>query len=167
MLAPVLEPKTFLSSNSFKKSQVSISITPQLREQYRFNGLSLSLSLSYRLSISLSIKKYFSNICCIFAAIKFFFTTRGRFHQRFYVQFLRAAFTCPGLNFINILRTAFKFVNPQSIKILLSHQYLFTLWGSASIKAVRRTLMILSPDVDSWKEKTWADLFLVRFDAID
>jgi len=52
----------------------------------------------------------------------------------------------PGLNFINILRTAFTLVDPKSItKIQLSHKYLFTLLGSASVKAVRRTLMKLSP----------------------
>jgi len=32
-------------------------------------------------------------------------------------------------------------------KILISHQNLFTLLGSAGVKAVRRTLMKLSPDV--------------------
>ena len=51
----------------------------------------------------------------------------------------------PGLNFINILRTAFTLVDPQSIKIQLSHQCLFMLLGFTSVKAVRRTLMKLSP----------------------
>jgi len=43
-------------------------------------------------------------------------------------------------------------------KIQLSHQYLFTLLGSASVKAARRTLMKLSPDPDPKRVKrltTW------------
>jgi len=52
----------------------------------------------------------------------------------------------PGVNFIIVLCTDFTLVDPESLKILLSHQYLFTLSGSAGIKAVRRTLMKLSRD---------------------
>ncbi len=51
-----------------------------------------------------------------------------------------------GDNFTNNLRTTFTLVDPESVKkIQLSHKYLFTLFGSANIKAVRRTLMKLSP----------------------
>jgi len=50
-----------------------------------------------------------------------------------------------GVNFINILRTAFALVDPKSVKIQLSHQCLFKLLGSTSVKAVHRTLMKLSP----------------------
>jgi hypothetical protein len=53
----------------------------------------------------------------------------------------------PGVNFINVLRTAFVLVDPESIKIQLSHQCLFTLSGPTSVKAVHRTLMKLTPDV--------------------
>ncbi len=52
----------------------------------------------------------------------------------------------PGLNFIYILRTAFTQVDPESVRIQSSCQYLFTLSGSTSAKAVRRMLMILTPD---------------------
>jgi len=49
-----------------------------------------------------------------------------------------------GVNFTKVLCTAFTLADPESIKkILLSHQYLFTLSGSACIKAVHRTLMKL------------------------
>jgi len=51
----------------------------------------------------------------------------------------------PGVNFTNLLRAAFALVDPESVKIQLSHQCLFMLLESASIKVVRRTLMKLSP----------------------
>ncbi len=51
----------------------------------------------------------------------------------------------PGLDFINILRTAFTPVVPQSVRTQSSRQYLFTLLGPTSVKAVRRTLMKLTP----------------------
>jgi hypothetical protein len=47
-----------------------------------------------------------------------------------------------GVNFINVLRTDFALVDPESVK---SHQCLFTLSGSTSVKAVHRMLMKLSP----------------------
>ncbi len=40
----------------------------------------------------------------------------------------------PGVNFINILRTAFMLIDPKSVKIQLNHKYIFTLPGSASVK---------------------------------
>ena len=53
--------------------------------------------------------------------------------------------TCsPGLNFINVLRTAFTHVDPESVRIQSNPQYLFTLLGSTCAKAVRRTLMKLT-----------------------
>ncbi len=60
----------------------------------------------------------------------------AQFHQR------------SGLNFINVLRTAFTLVDPKSVKKQLSHKYLFTLSGSTSVKAVHRTLMKLTPGHD-------------------
>jgi hypothetical protein len=39
----------------------------------------------------------------------------------------------------------FMLVDPKSVKIQLIHQYLFTLSGSVSVKAVHRMLMKLSP----------------------
>jgi len=50
-----------------------------------------------------------------------------------------------GLDFINVLRTAFTLIAPQSKRTQSSCQYFFTLLGSTSIKAVRRMLMKLSP----------------------
>jgi len=44
------------------------------------------------------------------------------------------------------LRTAFTPVAPQSVRTQSSRQYLFTLLGYMQLKAVHRTLMILSPD---------------------
>ncbi len=55
----------------------------------------------------------------------------------------------PGLDFINIIRTAFTPVVPQSVRTQSSCQYLFTLLGPTSVKAVRRTLMKLTPGYDS------------------
>ncbi len=54
-----------------------------------------------------------------------------------------------GVNFINVQCTAFMLVDPESAKIQLSHQYIFTLSESTSVIAVRRTLMKLTP---GWKE---------------
>jgi len=51
----------------------------------------------------------------------------------------------PGVNYINVQSTAFTPVDPESAKIQLSHQYLFTLSGSTSVKAVHRMLMKLTP----------------------
>ncbi len=54
-----------------------------------------------------------------------------------------------GLNFINVLRTAFTPVAPQSVRTQSSCLYLFTLLGTMSVKVVRfRTLMKLAPDLE-------------------
>jgi hypothetical protein len=53
----------------------------------------------------------------------------------------------PGVNFINILRTAFMLIDPKSIKKIDNLTDFFTLLGSARLKAVRRTLIKLSPGV--------------------
>jgi len=52
----------------------------------------------------------------------------------------------PGANFTNVLCVAFTLVDPESIKKIDKLTVFFTLLGSASVKAVRRTLMKLSPD---------------------
>jgi len=52
------------------------------------------------------------------------------------------------VNFINVLGTAFTPVAPQSLSTQSSYQYLFTLLGSTSVKAVRRMLMKMSPCVN-------------------
>jgi len=54
----------------------------------------------------------------------------------------------PELDFINVLRTAFTPVVPQSVRTQSSCQYLFTLLGPTSVKAVRRTLMKLTPGLN-------------------
>jgi hypothetical protein len=51
----------------------------------------------------------------------------------------------PGVDFINVQRTAFTLVDPKSAKIQLSRQYLFMLSRPTSVKSVRRTLMKLTP----------------------
>jgi len=53
----------------------------------------------------------------------------------------------PGLDFINVLRTAFTPVVPQSVRTQSNRQYLFTLLGPTSVKAVRRTLVKLTPGI--------------------
>jgi hypothetical protein len=54
----------------------------------------------------------------------------------------------PGVNFINILCSALTLVDLKSVKSTAkSYKYLFTLSGSASVKAVPRMLMKLSPGV--------------------
>jgi len=51
-----------------------------------------------------------------------------------------------GVNFNYVLRTAFTLVDPESVKIQLGHQHLFTFLGSGRAKVIRRTLVKLSPD---------------------
>jgi len=51
----------------------------------------------------------------------------------------------PGVNFINVLLAAFTRADPESVKFQLSHQYHFMLLGSARVKALRKTLMKLTP----------------------
>jgi hypothetical protein len=50
-----------------------------------------------------------------------------------------------GVNFTNVLRKAFMHVDPKSIKKIDNLTVFFTLLGSSSEKAERRTLMKLSP----------------------
>jgi len=52
----------------------------------------------------------------------------------------------PGVNFTNIFTLSFYVRSSQKRKSHSSRQCLFTLLGSASLKAVRRTLVKLSPD---------------------
>jgi len=51
----------------------------------------------------------------------------------------------PSVNFINVLCTAFALVDPKSVRTQSSHQYLLTLFGSMSVKAVYRMLMKSTP----------------------
>ncbi len=52
------------------------------------------------------------------------------------------------LNFINVLRTAFTLADPKSVKKTVKLSIFFTLLGSASVKAVLRTLMKLTQDLN-------------------
>jgi len=58
---------------------------------------------------------------------------------------MNVLFICSGVNFINILPPAFTSADPESVKIQLSHQYIFRLLWSTRVKAARRTLMKLTP----------------------
>ncbi len=57
---------------------------------------------------------------------------------------------CPGVNFINVLRTAFTLVGPKSVKRYWQLDWVLTLWGTTGVKAVRRTLMKSSPGILFW-----------------
>ncbi len=72
--------------------------------------------------------------------------TKAYFHIPFthafpstYVGWLK-----PGLNFINILPTAFTLAYPKSVKKIVKLSTFFTLSGSTSIKAARKMLMKLT-----------------------
>jgi len=56
--------------------------------------------------------------------------------------------TTPGVNFINVLRTAFTLVGPKSVKRYWRLDWVLMLWGTTGVKAVRRTLMKSSPGVN-------------------
>ncbi len=61
-----------------------------------------------------------------------------------------------GLNFINVLHTAFALVDPKSVKDTDDLTIIFTLLGSTGAKAVHRILMKLTPDCSNqflYKEK--------------
>jgi len=62
------------------------------------------------------------------------------------IRYCEAPFLQSGLNFINILCTAFTLIGPKSAGIQSSSQYLFMLLGSKGAKAVHRMLMKLTPD---------------------
>jgi len=53
--------------------------------------------------------------------------------------------TTSWINFTNVLRAAFLGADPKSAKRLTSHQCLFVLLGSSSIKAARKTLVKSTP----------------------
>jgi hypothetical protein len=57
-------------------------------------------------------------------------------------------------------------VGPKSVKIQLSHKYLFTLSGSASVKAVHKTLMKLSPYCNFIKVEQEASVYARRFNDL-
>jgi len=74
------------------------------------------------------------------------------------------------VNFTNVLQAAFTLVDPKSVKNKLCHQHLFTLSGSAIVKAVLRTLMkfslvfcfFLTGDAFSVARATASTLDLIR-----
>jgi len=66
----------------------------------------------------------------------------------------------PGVNFINVLRAAFAHVDPKSVKRYWGFDWILTLLGSTHVKAVRRTLMKLSPgNISTFNAKFNADSF--------
>jgi len=71
------------------------------------------------------------------------------------------ATTEPGVNFSNVLHGAFTLIIPKSAKNTVKSSVFFTLLGSASVKAVCRTLMKLSPGVDPIKH-----FFLLCFSTV-
>ncbi len=52
----------------------------------------------------------------------------------------------PGVDFINIQRTAFTLVVPKSVKKIDDFTVSFTFLGATHVKAVHRMLMKLTPD---------------------
>ncbi len=52
----------------------------------------------------------------------------------------------PGLNFTNVLHTAFTLADPESVKRYLWLNCIFNTLGSMRVKLVRKTLMKLTPD---------------------
>ncbi len=57
----------------------------------------------------------------------------------------------PGVNFINLFtRSCYTHSDPKSTKRQSSHQFLLALLGSTQVKALRKTLVKLTP---GWKVK--------------
>ncbi len=59
-----------------------------------------------------------------------------------------ASYSPSGVNFINVLYTAFTLVDPESVKNTVKSSVSFDAFGSTCIKALHRTLMKLSPRVN-------------------
>jgi len=77
-----------------------------------------------------------------------------------------------GDNFINVLWAAFAHVDPKSIKRYWGFDWILTLSGSTHVKAVRRTLLKLSPGVSTFysslfrKKVLWAAFFSLHFSFV-
>ncbi len=52
---------------------------------------------------------------------------------------------CSVVNFINVLHKAFTHIDPKSVKRYRRLDWVLTLWGATGIKAVRKTLVKLTP----------------------
>jgi len=99
-----------------------------------------------------TVKKFKTNR--VFLRLNLFhrIVSRGQFHQHFRRTDLHRSYKRKFYDFEIWCqfhqRSTYSFCACRSQKrkkILLSHKYLFTLSGSASVKAVRRTLMKSSP----------------------
>ncbi len=55
-----------------------------------------------------------------------------------YIALSAEAFMKPGVNFSNILRTAFTLVDPKSVKRYWQLDWILTLWGATGIKDARK-----------------------------
>ncbi len=51
----------------------------------------------------------------------------------------------PGLNFINVLCTAFTCIDPKSVKRYWQLDWVLTLWGATGVKAVRKYVDEIDP----------------------
>ncbi len=68
-------------------------------------------------------------------------------------KFSTTAWFSTGVNFTNILRKAFTLKDPKSVKHIDNLTVFFTLFGSAHVKTVLRTLMKLSPGLcQTWSK---------------
>jgi len=107
------------------------------------------------------LKFYISHSITINYDIRF--VNRNQFDISLYHLFLDIAycdFTWCQIHQRNILCTAFTLVDPKNVKIQYSHQYLFTLLVYASVKAVLRMLMNLTPGVISPVRKSVEALYV-------
>ena len=87
-------------------------------------------------------------LCAVFCTKSLFLVTFWLCQKKFVQKSMRKTLMklTPAVNFTNILRTAFALVEiPKAQELSQVIQYLFTLLGTTSVKAVRRTLMILTP----------------------
>ena len=57
----------------------------------------------------------------------------------------RLIYVFTGVNFTNVLRSAFPRAGPKSVKKTVKFSIFFTLSGSTSVKAIRRMMMKLTP----------------------
>jgi len=71
----------------------------------------------------------------------------------------------PGLNFINILHTAFTLADSKSVKSYWWLNCFFTLLGSTSVKAVHKTFVKLTPGF--LKDNLVLEKWLINYGLFD
>jgi len=135
----------------------------KIHEEIKVISLSEMLCLKARTVNNPSLKDHSFNLKNIFWCAPFCYPYFLSFHKWTRIGYMN----WPGVDLINVLRTAFTHVDPECAKKRVSQQYHLALLGPTSVKAARKTLVKLTPGFDSttfqsrvgWDEIQTYDLF--------